>query len=108
MSGNIGQCVHVSFEWSTYSLSRSECTSSPYRRGGKEDKQVKLHDYRTARKFSEVKFSRKLIPLSFCDFIFMDSGPIAIINDINIVSQIKIFAGRNKSAKTAKILLRGM
>ena len=42
--------------------------------------------------------------LSFCDFIFMDSDPIAIVNDVNIVLRIKIFAGRDKSAKTAKIL----
>ena len=34
----------------------------------------------------------------------MDSGPIAIINDVNIFSQIKIFTGKDKSAKTTKIL----
>ena len=33
---------------STYSLIRSECTSSSHRRGGKEDKQVKQHDYVTS------------------------------------------------------------
>ena len=49
---------------------------------------------------------RKLIRLSFRNFIFTDSNPIAIINDVNIVSQIKIFAGRDKSAKTTKILSR--
>ena len=49
--------------------------------------------YHIARKFREVKFSWKLIQLSFCDFIFTDSDPIAIINDVNIVSLIKIFAG---------------
>ena len=31
---------------------------------------------------------------------------IVIINDVNIVSRIKIFAGRDKSAKTVKILPR--
>ena len=36
----------------------------------------------------------------------MDSDPITTINDINIVSRIKIFAGRDKPAKTAKILPR--
>ena len=36
----------------------------------------------------------------------MDSDPIAIINDINIVSRIKIFMGRDKSVKTVKILSR--
>ena len=52
--------------------------------------------YRIARKFHGIKFSRKLILLSFRDFIFMDSNPIAIINDVNIVSQIKILqAGTN-------------
>ena len=56
--------------------------------------------YRIARKFHGVKFSWKLI----CDFIFADSGPIAIINDVNIVSRIKIFVGRDRSAKTTKIL----
>ena len=59
--------------------------------------------YRIARKFRGVKFSRKLIRLSFRDFIFADSDPIPIINDVNIVSQIKIFAGRDKSTKTTKI-----
>ena len=60
--------------------------------------------YRIARKFHGVKFSRKLIRLSFRNFIFADSGPIAIINDVhvNIVSQIKNFAGRDKSLKTEK------
>ena len=57
------------------------------------------------RKFCGVKFSRKLSQLSFRDFIFTDSDPIPLINDVNIVSQIKIFAGRDKSTKTAKILL---
>ena len=38
--------------------------------------------YRIARKFRRVKFSQKLIRLSFCDFIFADSDPIAVINDI--------------------------
>ena len=60
--------------------------------------------YRIARKFRGVKFSRKLIRLSFRNFIFADSDPIAIINDVNIVSWIKIFAGGDKSAKTVKIL----
>ena len=40
------------------------------------------HDIRVARKFHGVKFSRKLIQLSFCDFISMDSDPVAIINDV--------------------------
>ena len=60
--------------------------------------------YRIARKFRRVKFSQKLIRLSFRNFICTDSDPIAIVNDINMVSRIKIFAGRDKSAKTAKIL----
>ena len=47
--------------------------------------------YRIARKFRGVKFSRKLIRLSFRDFIFADSDPIPIINDVNIVSRFKIF-----------------
>ena len=34
----------------------------------------------------------------------MDSDPIAIIDDVNIVSWIKIFVGRDKSVKTTKIL----
>ena len=55
--------------------------------------------YCIARKFRGVKFSQKLICLSFRDFIFADSDPI---NDVNIVSRIKIFAGRDKSAKNAK------
>ena len=59
-------------------------------------------EYCIARKFRGVKF---FIRLSFCNFIFADSGPIAIINDVNIVSWIKIFAAEDKSAKTAKILL---
>ena len=59
--------------------------------------------YRIARKFRGVKFSQKLIRLTFHDFIFADSDPIPIIN---IVSRIKIFAGRDKSAKTMKILPR--
>ena len=36
----------------------------------------------------------------------MDFYPIAIVNDVNIVSRIKIFMGGDKSAKTTKILLR--
>ena len=59
-----------------------------------------------ARKFCRITFLRKLIRLSFRNFIFTDSDPIAIINDVNIVSWIKIFVGRDKSAKTAKILPR--
>ena len=59
---------------------------------------------RITRKFRGVNFSRKLIRLSFRDYIFTDSDPIAIINDVNIVSRIKIFAGGDKSVKTAKIL----
>ena len=62
--------------------------------------------YCIARKFREVKFLWKLIRLTFCDFIFTDSDPVAIINNVNIVSWIKIFAGRDKSAKTVKILSR--
>ena len=62
--------------------------------------------YHIARKFRRIKFSWKLIRLSFRGFIFADSGPIAIINDVNTVLLIKIFAGRDKSAKTAKILPR--
>ena len=42
--------------------------------------------------------------LSFSDFIFTDSDPIAIINDVNIVLQIKIFVDGDKSVKTTKIL----
>ena len=64
----------------------------------------RLCDYRIARKFRGVKFSRKLIRLSFNNLIFADSDPIAIISDVNIVLQIKIFASRDKFAKTAKIL----
>ena len=37
--------------------------------------------HRIARKFRGVKFLWKLIQLSFRDFIFTDSDPIAIIND---------------------------
>ena len=63
---------------------------------------VCFYVYRIARKFHRVKFSRKLIRLSFHDFIFMDSDPISIIiNDVNIVSRIKIW---DNSAKTTKIL----
>ena len=62
--------------------------------------------YRIARKFRRVKFSWKLIRLSFRDFIFTDSDPIAIINDVNIVLRIKIFADGDKSTKTMKILTR--
>ena len=57
--------------------------------------------YRIARKFRGVKFSWKLIRLSFRN---SDSDPIAIINDVNIVSRIKIFVDGDKSTKTAKIL----
>ena len=46
--------------------------------------------YRIARKFRGVKFSQKLTRLSFCDFIFADFGPIAIINDVNILSRAGI------------------
>ena len=62
--------------------------------------------YHIARKFRGVKFLRKLIRLSFHDFIFTDSDPIAIINDVNIVLWIKIFTGGDKSMKTVKILPR--
>ena len=48
-------------------------------------------NYHTARKFCGVKFLRKLIRLSFRNFIFVDSGPIAIINDVNIVLRIKMW-----------------
>ena len=65
-----------------------------------------MERYRIARKFCGIKFLRKLIRLSFRDFIFADSDPIAITNDVNIVSWIKIFAGGDKSAKTMKILTR--
>ena len=65
---------------------------------------VYLMKYRIAKTFRGVKFSWKLIRLSFCNSIFADSDPIPIINDVNIVSRIKIFAGRDKSVKTAKIL----
>ena len=51
------------------------------------------------RKFHRVKFSWKLIRLSFHDFVFTDSDPIVIINDVKIVLRIKIFAGRDKSVK---------
>ena len=57
------------------------------------NKHGKVGRYCIARKFHGVKFSQKLIRLSFRDFIFADSSPIAIINDVNIVSQIKIFTG---------------
>ena len=43
---------------------------------------IKTINYRIARKFRGVKFSWKLIRLSFHDFIFADSNPIAIINDV--------------------------
>ena len=42
----------------------------------------------------------------FSQFIFTNSDPIAIINDVNIVSRIEIFMGRDKSAKNTKILPR--
>ena len=64
---------------------------------------ARLFIYGIARKFRGVKFSQKLIRLSFRDFIFVDSDPIPIIN---VVSWTKIFAGRDKSVKTAKILSR--
>ena len=49
MSVNVGQVyMHVPFQLSTYSLNRSESTSSTHRRSGKEDKQVKQHDYATS------------------------------------------------------------
>ena len=32
----------------------SECTSSPHRRGGKEEKQVKQHDYVTSSQSDEA------------------------------------------------------
>ena len=38
---------------STHLLSRSECTSSPHRRSGKEDKQVKQRDYVTSSQSDE-------------------------------------------------------
>ena len=44
---------------------------------------------RIARKFQWVKFLWKLIRLCFCDFSFADFDPILVINDVNIVSQIK-------------------
>ena len=71
--------------------------------------QLKVNEtymYRIARKFRGVKFLRKLIRLSFRDFFFTDSDPIAIISDVNIVSRIKIFVDRDKSAKNTKILTR--
>ena len=61
-------------------------------------------EYRVAGKFHGVKLLRKLIQLSFRDFIFMDSDPTTIIDDVNIVSRIKIFMDGDKSVKTAKIL----
>ena len=45
-------------------------------------KPVEIKIYRIARKFHGIKFSRKVIQLSFRDFIFTDSDPIAIINDV--------------------------
>ena len=43
-----------------------------------------------------VKFLRKLIQLSFHNFICTNSDPVAIINDVNIVSRIKtLWAGTN-------------
>ena len=62
--------------------------------------------YRIARNFHKVKFPWKLIRLSFHDFIFVDSNLIAIINDVDIVSWIKICVGKDKSVQTAKILSR--
>ena len=55
--------------------------------------------YRIARKFRGVKFSRKLLRLSFRDFIFMDSDLIAIIND---VSRIKFSRVRTNPRKLRK------
>ena len=60
--------------------------------------------YCTARKVSRDKIFVETHSTSFYDFIFTNSDPIAIINDVNIVSWIKIFAGRDKSTKTTKIL----
>ena len=62
--------------------------------------------YCITRNFRGTKLSQKLIPLSSRNFTVMDSDPIAIINHVNIVSQIKNFAGGDKSAKTVKILSR--
>ena len=53
MSGNVGQCVHLPFQLSTYGLSRSESTSSPHKRSGKKDKQAKQHDYVTSSQSDE-------------------------------------------------------
>ena len=50
--------------------------------------------YRIARKFHRVKFLRKLIRLSFCNFIFADFDPIAIINDVNFHGRGQICENR--------------
>ena len=67
---------------------------------------MEAFDYRIARKFRGIKIFAELIRPSFRDFIFMDSDPITTINNVNIVSWIKFFAGKDKSTKTAKILSR--
>ena len=51
MSENVGQLWNM--YQSTYLLSSSECTSSPHRGSGKEDKQVKQHDYTTSSQSDE-------------------------------------------------------
>ena len=81
--------------------SADERRTGPERGRGKSQ----TYTYRIARKFRRVKYSQKLIRLSFRDFIFADSNPI-LINDVTIVSQIKIFAGRDKSVKTANFTTR--
>ena len=58
-----------------------------------------IYAYRIARKFRGVKFSRKLFHRNF---IFTNSDPIAVINDVNIVSRIKIFAGGANMRKPRK------
>ena len=58
-------------------------------------------NYRIARDFCGVKFAWKLIRISFRNFIFADSDPIAIINDVNIVLRIKIFMGGDKKITIA-------
>ena len=94
---------------SAYQLDRTCLYATPilhYVCGVRMVQTVNLRNYSIARKFYGVKFSQKLIRLSFHDFIFADSGPIAIINNVNTVSWIKIFTGRDKSAKAATILPR--
>ena len=69
ISGNVGQCVCVPFLLSTYSLSRSKSTSSPHRRSGKKDKQVKQHENVTSQsdeglhRPTPVKCSTLYVPL---------------------------------------------